>query len=183
MLRLPRRRRAPARRGCPSSSRLRSVLRRGQQGPASGRLLRSQQFPTSIGAQTCAICDIPMPLVSSQQFPTSIGAQTCGRRSSTYLAPTSQQFPTSIGAQTRKYRWTRDRCDDGVPAVPDFDRCSDPKNWADRMTSDTVPAVPDFDRCSDRPIPAIPPIMFWSQQFPTSIGAQTSRSLETFARA
>ena len=84
---------------------------------------RSQQFPTSIGAQTyCPVYS--RSIVSlSQQFPTSIGAQTRSgsgrirtpkRPSSSRLRSVlrhaeaklaqfraeSQQFPTSIGAQT-----------------------------------------------------------------------------------
>ena len=85
---------------CPSSSRLRSVLRHGTK-DWLWMYGRSQQFPTSIGAQTyCPVYS--RSIVSlSQQFPTSIGAQTGRRGSGPSRTVRSQQFPTSIGAQTR----------------------------------------------------------------------------------
>ena len=182
----------------PSSSRLRSVLRHSKQRFWRKLFSRSQQFPTSIGAQTRLRHGFQIYHLSrSQQFPTSIGAQTsklstvsfycqvpavpdfdrCSdstnvcvvletfcpsssrlrsvlrppRRQS--LPPStrlrSQQFPTSIGAQTSKYRRVNLAPDAHVPAVPDFDRCSDGSPPGPQPERSRVPAVPDFDRCSD----------------------------------
>ena len=84
----------------------------------------SQQFPTSIGAQTPTDAGGTRRFLASQQFPTSIGAQTGHRPSQPLPERRSQQFPTSIGAQTPTYR-VRMLLTAPVPAVPDFDRCSD----------------------------------------------------------
>ena len=112
------------------------------------------------------------------------------------MAVKSQQFPTSIGAQTANIRQLALH-HVVVPAVPDFDRCSDALRLAPlALRSARVPAVPDFDRCSDRPDSVntgsssspsssrlrsvlrpdemrVRPEPYQSQQFPTSIGAQT----------
>ena len=81
----------PSRAACPSSSRLRSVLRQGKRIPAWSVLIESQQFPTSIGAQTRIHAFVPPSRFASQQFPTSIGAQT--RRKRGILLP--HQCPSS----------------------------------------------------------------------------------------
>ena len=122
---------------CPSSSRLRSVLR-----------------PATTAGRDCQ--------GESQQFPTSIGAQTgpagAGIRSPSKV-PAVPDF---------------DRCSDLrhlrhsdalglVPAVPDFDRCSDMRPAFFDISRSDVPAVPDFDRCSDPKIPMDPrPVRRWS---------------------
>jgi hypothetical protein len=72
---------------------------------------------------------------------------------------------------------TTHRAEPVVPAVPDFDRCSDEQTKLLRQLVTLVPAVPDFDRCSDkRANRLLPSTPRQSQQFPTSIGAQTARN-------
>ena len=90
---------------------------------------RSQQFPTSIGAQTERRETLVFSRHESQQFPTSIGAQTGAPRRPDVVRDESQQFPTSIGAQTRGPD-AHQAAPKRVPAVPDFDRCSD--EWSNR---------------------------------------------------
>ena len=181
---------------CPSSSRLRSVLRQEEPLLKRPHVLVSQQFPTSIGAQTppgwsrprrwrrcpsssrlrsvlrqscrlacrhmtivpavpdfdrCSDIDQPLKRNStgrSQQFPTSIGAQTMV----SLLLRDSGSSPSSSRLRSvlrpDAWRFARAACP-YVPAVPDFDRCSDRSVSVVKTTVATVPAVPDFDRCSD----------------------------------
>ena len=135
----------------PSSSRLRSVLRRPSTLVAPGPAT-SQQFPTSIGAQTRPLD----PTGRLPSGPSSSRLRSVLRHSKQRfwrkLFSRSQQFPTSIGAQTRLKGGRRSRT--MVPAVPDFDRCSDRRWRAYRSSRPRVPAVPDFDRCSDKRNPS-----------------------------
>ena len=160
----------PGRSG-PSSSRLRSVLRRESVGAAPVTSCVSQQFPTSIGAQTgeahsclershrvpavpdfdrCSDEDPCLRTAVEICVPAVPDFDRCSDQAKAWdsiAAPVSQQFPTSIGAQTRLKGGRRSRT--MVPAVPDFDRCSDRRWRAYRSSRPRVPAVPDFDRCTD----------------------------------
>ena len=160
---------------CPSSSRLRSVLRLYRAPRSCGRR-PSQQFPTSIGAQTGRprrarrpgpagpsssrlrsvlrqrSRAISRPQNVSQQFPTSIGAQTCNK-SSRSLSPRSSPSSSRLRSVLRQATVHCPSSTSPVPAVPDFDRCSDYRSITTTPTPWKVPAVPDFDRCSDRPMP------------------------------
>ena len=155
----------------PSSSRLRSVLRRAES-RSSETFARVPAVPDF---DRCSDQDEISELIyhaESQQFPTSIGAQTARRLQArrTRRRPSSSRL-RSVLRQGVVFGKLPGKT---VPAVPDFDRCSDAAERHEGHTEPAVPAVPDFDRCSDNSsASAVNAHSSRSQQFPTSIGAQT----------
>ena len=107
----------------PSSSRLRSVLRHGSYAPCH----RLQLVPAVPDFDRCSDKKYGkrkdrVACPSSSRLRSVLRHGRSHPRIAAYMG--SQQFPTSIGAQTINPDASREG-DTMVPAVPDFDRCSD----------------------------------------------------------